>query len=267
MAAVQPVGELERPMLERENSRARQPTMSRQQSWHFVPAEEAHATTQGGIPEEVKKDFIKKVYTILGVEVLWSAAISAAFMYYDPLREATTAFVLSHPVLYSWSSFFTLLPTICVLMCVKNKYPWNFYVALLFVTMMGMYVGVVCAMYQGAGMGNAVIQAMIVTAVVFFSLTGYCHFSKKDFSFMGGYLFVGLWSLILFGSIAMLVGSTLMTFVYQCCGVVLFTFYILYDTSKIIHHYGPDDYIIASIELYLDIINLFLYILSLLGNR
>jgi len=56
-------------------------------------------------------------------------------------------------------------------------------------------------------------------------------------------------------------------FIYQVCGVLVFTGYILYDTSMIIHRFGPDDYIIASVELYIDLINLFLFILSLLGDR
>ena len=52
--------------------------------------------------------------------------------------------------------------------------------------------------------------------------------------------------------------------VFSLAGALLFVGYILYDTSLIIHHLGPDDYVVAAVTLYLDIINLFLYLLELL---
>jgi len=262
-----PAVDEERPLLQRQNSRLEQPSLRRQHSWHFVPSEDSYYSKNGDLPASVQNEFIKKVYFILGTEILWTALICAVFMYCEPLQAASVGFVKAHPVAFQWSMYGTLIPSICALMCFKNKYPLNFYLTLLFVTIMGIYVGCVCAMFQAAGKTDAIFHSVLVTAVIFFSLTIYCHMSKTDFSFMGGYLYCSLVALIFLGFIAMLTGSTLMTFVYQCCGVLLFTLYILYDTSQIIHHYGPDDYIIASVELYLDIINLFLFILSLLGDR
>jgi len=52
--------------------------------------------------------------------------------------------------------------------------------------------------------------------------------------------------------------------VFSLVGALFFVGYILYDTSLIVHHLGPDDYIMAVVSLYLDIINLFLYLLELL---
>jgi FtsH-binding integral membrane protein len=52
--------------------------------------------------------------------------------------------------------------------------------------------------------------------------------------------------------------------IFSMFGAVLFSGYILYDTSNIMHHMGPDDYILAAVSLYLDIINLFLYLLEIL---
>ena len=52
--------------------------------------------------------------------------------------------------------------------------------------------------------------------------------------------------------------------VFSLAGALLFVGYILYDTSLIIHHLGPDDYVVAAVTLYLDIINLFHYLLELL---
>ena len=52
--------------------------------------------------------------------------------------------------------------------------------------------------------------------------------------------------------------------VYSLVGALLFCGYILYDTSLIVHHFGPDDYVVAAVTLYLDIVNLFLMLLDML---
>ena len=54
--------------------------------------------------------------------------------------------------------------------------------------------------------------------------------------------------------------------IFSLVGALIFIGYILYDTSNLIHVHGPDDYIIATVSLYLDIINLFLYLLQLLQS-
>merc|ERR1719235_1679394 len=113
----------------------------------------------------------------------------------------------------------------------------------------------------------AIAQAVAVTGGIFLVLSAYAHWSKVEFDFSNGFMLCVLTSLILFGFIAYISGSTLMVFVYHVIGVLVFCGFILYDTSMLIHKYGCDDYIIASIELYLDIINLFLHILALLGDR
>ena len=56
-------------------------------------------------------------------------------------------------------------------------------------------------------------------------------------------------------------------FLYSACGALLFVGFILYDTSNILRNLSYDDYIIGAIQLYLDILNLFLYILQLLSSR
>merc|ERR1712072_365726 len=112
---------------------------------------------------------------------------------------------------------------------------------------------------------GVVLQALVLTAAVFISLSSYVLVTKKDFSFLGGGLFAGL--------IILIVWSIMNSFfdfglggrmVFSLVGALIFVGYILYDTSMIIHHYGPDDAVVASIALYLDLINLFLYLLEFL---
>merc|ERR1719375_1213513 len=94
-----------------------------------------------------------------------------------------------------------------------------------------------------------------------------------DFTGFGPYLFAGLMVLCMFGLVLSILGwcgvriDWLLMF-YDACGVLLFTFYIVYDTQLILgewgghqQQFGLDDYVFAALNLYLDIINLFLYIL------
>jgi FtsH-binding integral membrane protein len=86
-----------------------------------------------------------------------------------------------------------------------------------------------------------------------------------DFTFLGGALFSCLTCLIIWGALNAIFGWHA-SWVYALLGALVFCGYILFDTSRIVHKFGYDDYIIAAIDLYLDIINLFLFILDLLGR-
>ena len=89
--------------------------------------------------------------------------------------------------------------------------------------------------------------------------------TQKDFTWLGQYLFAALIILIVWGFMNAFIDFGLGSrMVFSLIGALIFCGYILYDTSLIIHHFGPDDYIIAAVTLYLDIINLFLYLLELL---
>ena len=108
-------------------------------------------------------------------------------------------------------------------------------------------------------------EAFALTALTFGGLTLYVIFSKRDFSFMQGFLFTGL-MIVLFGSlINMFFGSSMMHFIISGASVLLFSGFILYDTSNILRHYGKDQYVSATLALYLDILNLFVALLSILG--
>mmetsp|Transcript_30058 Transcript_30058/g.75665 ORF Transcript_30058/g.75665 Transcript_30058/m.75665 type:complete len:428 (+) Transcript_30058:60-1343(+) len=118
--------------------------------------------------------------------------------------------------------------------------------------------------YALAG-GNSVLMATAMTAGLFLALTVFTFQSKWDFSFLGAGLFAAVWILLIWGIVmACFGGSPAMQYWYCLIGAVLFSLYIVFDTWMLSKVYGPDDYIAASISLYLDIINLFLMILSLL---
>lgn len=118
--------------------------------------------------------------------------------------------------------------------------------------------------------GSIVMQAMGGTALVFFALSAYVLTTRKDFSFMGGFLFVGLIVAIVGGLGAWIAGAffgvnvAMFQLGISAMVVLLMSGFILYDTSRIVNG-GETNYIMATTALYLDIYNLFTSLLHLLG--
>jgi len=208
----------------------------------------------------VKAGFIRKVYGILSIQLLVTVAGACLFM----LHDATRNFVLSTPSMF-YIAMFSPIVFLFALMCHKDKHPTNLYLLAGFTICEAYTIGVVCAVYYASGAGMIVLQALMLTAAIFLSLTAYTLNTKSDFSFLGAGLFAGLIVMIFWGLLNMIfdfgIGGRM---VFSLFGALLFAGYILYDTSQILHNLGPDDYIEAAINLYLDIINLFLYLLELL---
>ena len=110
-------------------------------------------------------------------------------------------------------------------------------------------------------------QAALLTGSSFAVLTTYAWLSRRDFSAWGGFFTVGLWVLI---------GTSLLNLFFQNQtahlwlaggGVLVFSGLLIYDTWRLKNAYGPDDYIMAAVRIYLDVLNMFMFILSLLGGN
>ena len=204
--------------------------------------------------------FIRKVYSILSVQLLFTFAICAVIQLHAP----TNRLVSGNVGLY-YFNFFVCLGTLLPMHCYKRSYPTNFVLLGLFTVSMATMVGIITSMYANAGAGDLVLEAVAITASVFVVLTIYTLQSKYDFSFLGAGLGMCLWVMILWGLFAMIFGLHA-GWVYAMAGSILFSGYIIYDTYMIAERLDPEDYVVASIELYLDLVNLFLYILRLLSE-
>ena len=134
-----------------------------------------------------------------------------------------------------------------------------------FTGVLGAALGPMLNYYLGMANGPGLImQALGGTAVVFFALSGYVLTTRKDFSFMGGFLMVGL-IVALVASIALIFFNVpAASMALSALIVLLMSGFILFDTSRIIHG-GETNYIRATVSLYLDIYNLFTSLLHLLG--
>jgi len=196
--------------------------------------------------------FIKKVYSLLAMS-MGTAAIGA-YLGSGPLL------LLVAP---NMMLFFILQIALIFFASFAARKPGLNMVALFsFTTVSGLTLGPL--LYQ---VGPSIAaEAFALTAITFAGLSMYVVVSKKDFSFMSGFLMTGLIVLVVGGLLNMFfIQSGMMHFVMSGASVLLFSGFILYDTSNILRYYGTDEYVSATLALYLDVLNLFIALLSILG--
>ena len=130
---------------------------------------------------------------------------------------------------------------------------------------MGYTLGPIVGYYLSMpGGGTIVMNAMGMTGLIFLGLSAYVLTTRKDFSFMGGFLVVGM-LLAFFASLgAIFFEIPALALAVSAMCVLLMSGFILYETSNIIHG-GETNYIMATVSLYISIYNLFTSLLHLLG--
>ena len=130
---------------------------------------------------------------------------------------------------------------------------------------MGYTLGPILNAYLGLPNGPQVVMtALGATGVVFLGLSGYALTSRRDFSFMGGFLMVGILVAFLAGLGAIFFQMPALSLAVSAMFVLLMSGLILYETSNIIHG-GETNYVMATVTLYVSIFNLFTSLLHLLG--
>ena len=196
--------------------------------------------------------FIKKVYSLLAMSM--GTAAVGAYLGSGPLL------LLVAP---NMMLFFILQFALIIFASFASRRPGLNMVALFsFTTVSGLTLGPL--LYQVGPYIAA--EAFVLTAITFAGLSLYVVYSKKDFSFMSGFLMTGLIVIIVGGLLNIFfIQSGMMHFMMSGASVLLFSGFILYDTSNILRYYGTDEYVSATLALYLDILNLFIALLSILG--
>lgn len=205
----------------------------------------------------VRLGFLRKVYGILTVQ-LFVTTLVAAFAMFTPV-------VKFHVNENPWMltvAFLASMILLILLVVKRRQAPTNYFLLSGFTLAQAYSVGVIVTFYDQL----AVLQAFVLTLGVTVALTLYTFQSKRDFSTWGAGLFAFLWVLVLGGFLQLFIPSTHLELVLSMGGAVLFSFFIIFDTHMIMHRVSPEEYILATIELYMDIINLFLHILRILGE-
>lgn len=136
-----------------------------------------------------------------------------------------------------------------------------------FTALIGFLFGPILAMYDRSAPG-IVSQAAVMSAVVFGSLTAYVFVTRKNFQFIGGFLFVGMVSLIV-GSVINMLWLKNWDFSYWLAwgSLVISSGFVLYTTSNMLHEYRSNEYVSAALSLFISFFNIFMSILRILAGR
>lgn len=230
---------------------------------------------QNSAAEDVNKmirlGFIKKVYVVLSFQLLMTCFF-VSLTFNDSIANF---FNKTTPIFYCCValSLIIAIALICFTSLARSV-PTNYILLAIWTFCESWMVATASSYYDQ----TTVFIAGCLTAAVTISLTVYAFTTKTDFTFYGGILFactclmffVGIFFLIFGIGNRSTPGFRAINIVYCGLGVLLFSLYLIYDTQllsgKFGLEYSIDDYIIAAMMIYIDIIQLFLYILSLMGN-
>lgn len=205
----------------------------------------------------IRMDFLRKVYTILSLQIIITTAVSALFMLCNPVKN----FVHESPSLVLISAIGSLI-LLLALAVYRHQHPINLYLLFGFTLLESLSVATAVTFYEY----TIVLQAFVLTSAVFLGLTAYTFQSKRDFSKLGASLFAGLWILIIASFMRLFFYNDTMELVFAGAGALLFCGFIIFDTHLLMHKLSPEEHVLASINLYLDIVNLFIYILRILDS-
>lgn len=200
---------------------------------------------------------LRNTYMLLSMTLLFSAMMAAVAMAINAPPMGLLSLLMMFALLYGVNKL-------------KNSV-WGIAMVFVFTGFMGFAVGPLVNFYlQTANGSQTVMTALGLTGLVFFSLSGYTLISQKDFSYLAGFLTTGL--VVIFGCMLLMMFGSM--FGYYVSGlhlalsaaiVLLMSGFILFDTSRILHG-GETNYLMATISLYLDIYNLFIGLLHLVGG-
>ena len=195
---------------------------------------------------------IRNTYMLLSMTLLFSALTAGLSL----------AMRLPHPgMIITLVGYFGLL----FLTTKLRNSGWGLLSVFALTGFMGYTLGPIIGYYLGLpNGGQTVMMAMAGTAVIFLSLSGYALTTRKDFSFMGGFLMVGILLAFFAGLAAIFFEIPALSLTVSAAFVLLMSGLILYETSNIIHG-GETNYVMATVSLYVTIFNLFTSLLQLLG--
>nr|XP_023700347.1 protein lifeguard 3 [Paramormyrops kingsleyae] len=215
----------------------------------------------------IRHVFIRKVYLILASQLLITVAIVAIFTFVDPVK----SFVIKNPGFY-WASYAVYFVTYLVLVCCKGprrRFPWNILLLVIFTLSMSYMTGTIASYYDT----KSVFLALGITAVVCIIVTIFCFQTKVDFTSCGGFFCVLGMVVFVTGIITAIVLSfkyiPWLHMLYAAIGAIAFTLFLAYHTQLLLgnrkHSISPEEYVYGALSLYLDIVQIFLFILQIVG--
>lgn len=207
---------------------------------------------------EERATLVRRTYALVLVSVLVTM-VGASFGLSQPQLMAAVA---AHPFI----TFFVALAPLIMAQRARTQFPMNIGMVLLFNFVMGVMISPALFFY-GRTQPGLIGQAAVLTVGAFGILTLYAFVSRRDFSAWGSFLIVGLWVLIGTMLLNMFFRNAAIDLWLASVSVLLFSGLLVFDTWRLRNHYGPDEYVGAAVQIYLDLLNMFMAILRILGNR
>jgi len=201
----------------------------------------------------VRGDALGKVLGLLGVAAIFTAAGA-----------------LTAPALGRAGFFLGLiggLGCLLVLNFVKERAPLNLILLFAFATFEGLLLGGILEVYLAAGLGMLVLNAAAATGLVTLIAGGYGYTTKRDLTGLGSVLFIGLLVLIGASIIGLFLHLAALQIAIAAGGALLFTGFLVFDLNRVARagQVSQGDTILMAVSVYLDVVNLFLFLLQLLG--
>jgi modulator of FtsH protease len=195
---------------------------------------------------------LRNTYALLSMTLIFSAVTATMAI---SSNAAPVNFIVQLVVLFG---------TLFALHKFKNSV-WSIPLVFFFTGFLGYTAGPIVNFYLGmANGGDIVTTALAMTGITFLGLSAYAVSSRKDFTFMGGFLMIGL-ILVIVASVAnIFFAIPALSLAISAVGVLVFSGFILYDTSRMVNG-GETNYVMMTVSLYLNIYNLFLMLLHLTG--
>ena len=225
-------------------------------SQSIVQRREAVTSTQRREAVTSTNKVLRNTYMLLSMTLIWSAAMAGVAMAMNVPYMGWVPMLVAFGLLFAISRF-------------RNS-AWGVALVFAFTGILGFSLGPVLNFYMAsAGGGMIVMEAAGLTGIIFLSLSAYALVTKKDFSYMAGFLMTGMW-VIIGAMLLSIVGAwmgyqvSMFQLAISCGVVILMSGFILFETSRIVNG-GETNYIMATVSLYLDIYNLFVSLLRILS--
>jgi FtsH-binding integral membrane protein len=200
---------------------------------------------------------VRRTYALVFASVLVTIAGAALGLTQPALRLA----VQEHWII----AFLCILAPLLLAQRMAQSFPANIGFVGLFAFAEGVFLSPLLFLY-GERQPGIIGQAAVLTGSTFAVLTLYATVSRRDFSAWGSFFIVGLWVLLGAMVLNIFFQSPLASLWIAAVGVLVMSGLLIFDTWRLRNVFGPDDYVIAAVNIYLDLLNLFLFILRLLGG-
>lgn len=201
---------------------------------------------------------VRRTYLLVFGSVLVTIAGAAFGMSQPGIMQA----IARHPFITMLCMFAPLM----LAMKFRDAFPANLGLVFLFTFVEGLAISPILYVYGRTNPG-VIGQAGLLTVSAFGILTLYAFASRRDFSALGAFFTVGLWVLIATALLNLFFQNQTASLWLAGATVLVFSGLLVFDTWRLRNVFGPEDYVQAAVAIYLDLLNMFLAILTLLGGR